>query len=266
MKTAWVLTGDGINCEIETAEACRRAGFVTEIVHLKEAIGRSLDDCSLLVIPGGFSFGDELGSGRMLSLQIQHLLKWDLRAFVQKEGVVIGICNGFQALMQLGIFGSSLALAHNDHGRFINAWVELEVEDESERYGSDRYRILRGLKKVDFPIRHGEGRIIESGHSLGNTAFPAFRYVSNPNGSHDSIAGLLDPSGRILGLMPHPEGFMRASQHPGYFKNKSQEPLSEGLGLRLFKNAFHLCRRSEKNPFAHISTKPKKRTQREVSL
>ena len=94
MKTAWVLTGDGINCEVETAEACRRAGFVTEIVHLKEAIGRSLSDCSLLVVPGGFSFGDELGSGRMLSLQIQHLLKWDLRKFALEGGVVIGIWVG----------------------------------------------------------------------------------------------------------------------------------------------------------------------------
>ena len=247
MKTAWVLTGDGINCEVETAEACARAGFVTEIIHLKDAFGRKLSDCSLLVIPGGFSFGDELGSGRMLSLQIENLLKWDLKSFAAQGGVVIGICNGFQALMQLRVFGDSLALTHNDHGRFINAWVELEVEGLAQNDTGDRYRLLRGLKKVDFPIRHGEGRLIESGDSLGKTAYPAFRYSKNPNGSYESITGLIDPSGRILGLMPHPEGYLRVSQHPGYYKNPTQDPMSEGLGLRLFKNAFHLARRIEKS-------------------
>jgi phosphoribosylformylglycinamidine synthase len=116
---------------------------------------------------------------------------------------------------------------------------------------------------VDFPIRHGEGRLIESGNSLGVTAFPAFRYTQNPNGSHESIAGLIDPSGRILGMMPHPEGYMRASQHPGYFKNQTQDPMSEGLGLRLFKNAFHLAKRIE-NPVPGLnrsSTQPNLNTE-----
>lgn len=248
MKSAWVLTGDGINCEVETAEACTRAGFVTEIIHLKDAHSRDLNDCSLLVIPGGFSFGDELGSGRMLSIQIEYLLKWDLKKFAASGGVVIGICNGFQALVQLKLFGDSLALTQNDHGRFINEWVLLEVESRDSGFSeNDRYQLMRGLKKVEFPIRHGEGRLIDdSGKSIGSSAFPAFRYVNNPNGSQDSIAGLVDPSGRILGLMPHPEGFMRVSQHPEYFRNPTLDPMTEGHGLRLFKNAFHVSRRIEK--------------------
>jgi phosphoribosylformylglycinamidine synthase len=124
-RTAWVITGDGINCETETARACRQAGFETSIFHLAELISnpRSLEGCSLLVLPGGFSFGDELGSGRVLALKLKYQLRWDLEAFVAEDGLVLGICNGFQTLVALGVFGEGVALAPNLCGRFINEWV-----------------------------------------------------------------------------------------------------------------------------------------------
>jgi phosphoribosylformylglycinamidine synthase len=248
MKRAWILTGDGINCEHETAEACRRAGFETEILHLSELIGgkvkRRLEEVSLLALPGGFSFGDELGSGRVLALKIRRQLGWDLAAFARNGGIVIGICNGFQTLVSLGAFGSGVALAHNLEGRFINQWSALEVDDGADA----RCPLLRGIRSIDLPIRHGEGRLLFDGDDLGKRAFPVLRYRENPNGSFESIAGLVDPTGRILGLMPHPEAFQRISQHPGYWREaavgegKAPGPLADGYGMRIFKNAFEIAR------------------------
>jgi phosphoribosylformylglycinamidine synthase len=255
LKRAWVLTGDGINCEEETAAACRAAGFHTEIFHLSELVERAkngegaemLDSISLLAIPGGFSFGDELGSGRVLALKIRHQLGWDLTAFARAGGIVVGICNGFQTLVSLGVFGTGVALAHNRHGRFVNQWGTLEVEPGSET----RSPLLDGIRTLDLPIRHGEGRLLFEGDDHGTLAFTALRYVGeNPNGSFESIAGLFDETGRIFGLMPHPEAFVRKSQHPGYYRDRELDPalrspeaaMSEGAGLQIFRNAFALAR------------------------
>lgn len=234
-RTAWVLTGDGINCEVETAEACRRAGFATTILHLAELLAepRALAGCSLLVLPGGFSFGDELGSGRVLALKIRHELKWDLDHFAREGGLVLGICNGFQALVALGTFGEGIALGANAGGRFINEWIRLEVEPSTPPDSP----FLAGLTVVELPIRHGEGRLLFTNPSVR----PALRYVTDPNGSTDRIAGLFDRTGRILGLMPHPEAFQRASQHPGFFR-VGGDPLGDGAGLEIFRNAFRAAR------------------------
>jgi phosphoribosylformylglycinamidine synthase len=257
LKRAWVLTGDGINCEIETAAACRAAGFATEILHLSELVERAkngsgthaLDSISLLAIPGGFSFGDELGSGRVLALKIRRQLGWDLPAFARAGGVVIGICNGFQTLVSLGVFGDGVALAHNRHGRFVNQWGTLDIEPGADT----RSPLLRGIRSLDLPIRHGEGRLLFEGDDHGKRAFAALRYRGeNPNGSFESIAGLFDETGRIFGLMPHPEAFLRKSQHPGFYRDRERDPalrsnaaaLSEGAGLRIFTNAFALARES----------------------
>lgn len=233
-KAAWVLTGDGINCEVETAEACRRVGFEATIFHLSELIAkpRSLDDCSLLVIPGGFSFGDELGSGRVLALKLRYQLGWDLPKFAENGGLVLGICNGFQTLVALGAFGAGVALAANVHGRFINEWTPLDVD----LVATARSPFLKGIATIELPIRHGEGRLLFA-EGAETKSLPALRYAVNPNGSADAIAGLFDSTGRIFGLMPHPEGFQRASQHPGYFRS-GHGPLADGAGLRLFENAF----------------------------
>ncbi len=241
-KTAWVLTGDGINCEVETAEACRRAGFEATIFHLSELIEkpRALDACSLLVIPGGFSFGDELGSGRVLALKLRYQLGWDLPKFAANGGLVLGICNGFQALVALGAFGEGVALAANEDGRFRNEWIRLEI-DPAAKLASP---FLAGMDVIELPIRHGEGRLLFSDAAKAVTG-AALRYSTNPNGSTGGIAGLSDSTGRIFGLMPHPEGFQRVSQHPGYFRSvptAGPSPLEDGAGLLLFKNAFRSAR------------------------
>lgn len=234
-KKAWILTGDGINCEIETAEACREAGFEAAIFHLSELIAkpRELAKCSLLVIPGGFSFGDELGSGRVLALKLKYQLGWDLPEFARMGGLVLGICNGFQVLVALGVFGPGVALAANEDGRFRNEWIRLEIDPVVRRDSP----FLTGLDAIELPIRHGEGRLLFAEDAVGKFV-PALRYLGNPNGSTDRIAGLSDPTGRIFGLMPHPEAFQRASQHPGYFQTAGGEPLGAGAGLELFQNAF----------------------------
>ncbi len=233
MKMAWVLTGDGINCEIETAEACRRVGFETTIFHLSELVTnpRPLSGCSLLVIPGGFSFGDELGSGRVLALKLKYQLGWDLPEFARLGGLVLGICNGFQALVALGVFGSGVALAPNLTGRFRNEWATLTVDPAAAESP-----FLRGLSNLELPIRHGEGRLLFHPENR-DPAHAAIRYDANPNGSTDGLAALLDSTGRILGMMPHPEGFQRASQHPGFFR-LATDPFAPGSGLQIFSNAF----------------------------
>lgn len=237
MKIAWVLTGDGINCEEETAEACKRAGFSTEIFHLSELMKnpRDLSDCSLLVIPGGFSFGDELGSGRVLSLRIRHQLRWNLAEFAEKGGLVLGICNGFQALVALGAFGDGVALAANSDGRFRNEWVKLRVPSVG-----GKSPFLAGIHEIELPIRHGEGRLMlsqEREHHLSS----ALDYEKNPNGSWKATAGLLDSTGRIFGLMPHPEAYLRLSQHPAFFR-QGGEAQAPGSGFQIFTNAFKAAR------------------------
>ncbi len=235
-KTAWVITGDGINCEEETAYACKLAGFKTTIIHFSELLKspRKLDDCSLLVIPGGFSFGDELGSGRVFALKLKYQLGWDLPAFARDGGLVLGICNGFQVLVALGVFGEGVALAHNESGRFINQWVELKAE-RSRAFDSP---YLKGIAAISLPIRHGEGRLLVSSPSqVGSSFTPCLFYENNPNGSLDSIAGITDPTGRIFGLMPHPEAFIRGSQHPGFFRNEDRKD-TVGDGFKIFENAF----------------------------
>jgi len=244
-KTAWVLTGDGINCEIETASACRKAGFETTILHLAELVvkPRTLEGCSLLVIPGGFSFGDELGSGRVLALKLRFQLGWNLSEFAAAGGLVLGICNGFQTLVALGVFGDGVALAPNLSGRFMNEWTRLAVDPSAWTISP----FLAGIDALELPIRHGEGRLLFTDIETTPSS-PAIRYDSNPNGSADSIAGLFDRSGRIFGLMPHPEGYQRASQHPGFFRDGG-DPFAEGAGLALFRNAFESSRLiSKENP------------------
>ncbi|MBC7386976.1 MAG: phosphoribosylformylglycinamidine synthase subunit PurQ [Cryobacterium sp.] len=236
MKSAWILTGDGINCEEESAEACRRAGFTTEIIHLSELVSqpRDLAQCSLLVLPGGFSFGDELGSGRVLALKIRYELGWNLTQFVDGGGLVLGICNGFQTLVALGAFGTGVALASNESGRFLNEWVKLKVDPAMKTSP-----FLRDIDSIELPIRHGEGRVLYGDGTAPLRA--AMTYVTTPNGSHAGTAGLIDKTGRIFGLMPHPEGYLRASQHPGSFRTPGPAHAA-GDGLKIFKNAFHSAR------------------------
>ena len=240
---ALIITGDGINCETETAQAFQMVGFEAEIRHLNDLILHkvSLDDLSsryqALALPGGFSFGDDLTSGKVLALKIHHGLRWNLQTFADRGGLVLGICNGFQALIRLGVFGKFLSITHNSQGRFMNQWVKVSPS-------SHKCVWLRGVGTLDLPIRHGEGRIVIDGNRRAETmsklerqGMMCMKYEMDVNGSEERLAGLCDPTGRIFGLMPHPEAFVRWTSHPEWTASAGRAS-SPGQGLQFFENAF----------------------------
>jgi phosphoribosylformylglycinamidine synthase I len=266
---ALVLTGYGINCDYETREACARAGFSARRTHLNDVIadGRSLFRYKLVVFPGGFSFGDDLGSGVAFASKVRYAaaggerrlidLFWE---YVAKGGLVLGICNGFQILARMGLVpalhgrrgAQEVTLAPNREGYFIDRWVRLLVEKGSPNV------FTRGLAALSLPVRHGEGRFIPADEALmagieglGLVALrycdergrPTMEFPQNPNGSAASAAGVCDPSGRVFGLMPHPEAAVSVYQYPDWTRRREEarrrgEPLpEEGEGLRIFANA-----------------------------
>jgi len=240
---ALIIAGDGINSEQETANAFQLVGFESEIVHLNDLIHNrmTLDQLSLSVqavaLPGGFSFGDDISSGKILALKIKHGLKWDFQQYAKRGGLVIGICNGFQALIRLGIFGKEVSITTNQSGRFVNRWVKVAPLGRKSVW-------LDGVGTIDLPVRHGEGRIVihpdnraEVMQRLERLEMLCLQYLNNPNGSENDTAGLCDSSGRILGLMPHPEAFVRWTAHPGWTSQPDRAG-APGEGLILFENAY----------------------------
>jgi len=238
-----VMTGDGINCETETAQAFQMAGFDAEIRHLNDLIldGMTMEQLTaryaVLALPGGFSFGDDLTSGKVLALKIQHRLKWDLQAYANRGGMVIGICNGFQALIRMGIFGADISITHNVQGKFLNTWVKVTPSGSKCVW-------LKGMGTVDLPIRHGEGRLLiapsrrsETFDKMERQGMTCLRYVGDPNGSEDRLAGLCDVTGRIFGLMPHPEAFVRWTAHPEWTAQPGRAS-APGHGMMVFENAY----------------------------
>lgn len=240
---ALVLTGDGLNCERETAQAFELAGFQTTIAHLNDLIRSAYttdalsSEYSVLAIPGGFSFGDDLGSGKVLALKLQFGLKWDLAKYCERGGMVLGVCNGFQALIKMGVFGRGISITSNLKGKFSNTWVKVSPVGKKCVW-------TRRIGSLDLPIRHGEGRIIidavkkkEILVKFERQEMACLKYEMNPNGSFENIAGICDPTGRIFGLMPHPESFVRWSAHPDWTSNP-EESSSSGDALKIFENAF----------------------------
>jgi phosphoribosylformylglycinamidine synthase len=238
-----VLTGDGINCERETARAFALAGAEPKVMHINDLLAEpaALESFEAMAFPGGFSFGDDLGSGQVLALKVSLVLGEGLARFVQANKPVIGICNGFQALTKLGLlpepFGvRTMALARNASGNFLDRWVELEPEKTSACIWT------RNLEKgFSLPVRHGEGRVVftrgeeESLHrQLGQNGQIALRYAEDINGSYGRIAGVCDPSGLVFGLMPHPEAAVSLLQHP--LSSRLPDRRGEGPGLAFFRN------------------------------
>ena len=258
-----VLAGNGINCEMETAHACRLAGADhVDVVYLWDlAAGKAdLNNYHLLCLPGGFLDGDDLGSARASAIRIRHTqvaeqtLAAQIENFIAGGGLAIGICNGFQLMVKLGLLpmldgemGQQQAtLTWNDSGRFEDRWVDLVVDPESPCV------FTKGLTRLSLPIRHGEGKIIiqdddtleklNAAHQVPvryidpENGEPTERYPENPNGSHMGMAGLTDATGRIFGLMPHPEAFVHKTNHPQWTRRDLPE---EGDGLAIFKGAIH---------------------------
>ena len=259
---ALVLTGFGLNCDVETAFALEKAGAAPERTHLNALIAgeANLRDFQVLIVGGGFSWGDDHGAGVIMAMRIKHRLSDALRDFVAGGGLVLGICNGFQVLVNLGLlplFEASelkreVALIGNDCGNFRDQWVKLAVNRASPCV------FTRGMDSIDLPVRHGEGKLyaepaIIQRLETQNQVFMRYAlpdgvpaggsFPHNPNGSVNDIAGICDPTGRIAGLMPHPEAFNHVTNHPDWAlwreqgRREGKAIPEEGQGIRLFRNA-----------------------------
>jgi phosphoribosylformylglycinamidine synthase I len=247
---AIILRAAGINCELETQVACRKAGFEADILHVNRFIEHPerVHDYHLFILPGGFSYGDDLGAGRVLGNELRQKLMPDLRKFIRDGKLVLGICNGFQILVKAGLLpdpfdddSSQLTLANNDSGRYEDRWIRLKIS-------STKSEFIKVEEVIELPVAHGEGKFLprdeqvlrrwEQGGQLvlryvGPDDRPA-GYPWNPNGAVAHVAGMCDPTGRVLGLMPHPERFQDATNHPRWTREKVAEPTD---GMLIIQNA-----------------------------
>jgi len=266
---AIVITGNGTNCEMEAAHACRLGGFdETVIAHIAEILSGEirLDDFHFLNLTGGFLDGDDLGSAKAQANRLKHAavsgtgekLVEQFSRFIAAGKLILGVCNGFQLMVKMGMLPGfdgeymcqTVTLTHNDFGRFQDRWTYLQVDPSSPSV------FTRGIDKgIYLPVRHGEGKFlcdsdatlarIEAGHlavlrySDAGYAKATMEFPANPNGSTNAIAALCDPSGRLMGLMPHPEAFVHYTQHPRWTREALPE---EGDGLILYKNAAEYVR------------------------
>lgn len=243
---ALILRAPGINRDADAALACELAGARPERIHVNRIAEGSvkLADYALLVIPGGFSYGDHLGAGRLLAVDLIHRLGEELERFVADGRPVIGICNGFQVLVKAGLLpgptrqSPRVTLTTNESGQFECRWVQLEAVSNS------RCLFTRGIERpIEVPVAHGEGRIAVRDRAtldeLEAAGLVALRYMgegypANPNGSPHNIAGLCNAQGNVLGLMPHPENAVLPHQHPRWTREPARR---EGDGLQIFRNA-----------------------------
>jgi phosphoribosylformylglycinamidine synthase len=249
---ALVLRAPGINRDEDAAAAIDLAGGQAERVHVNRIVDGAvrLADYAMLIIPGGFSYGDHLGAGKLLAVDLLHRLAEQLAAFVADARPVIGVCNGFQVLVKSGILpgveaeqGAAATLTDNASGQFECRWVHLAAEPAS------RCIFTQGIERpIEVPVAHGEGRFVArdaavlaalraNGQVALRYATPdggAAMYPANPNGSDDAIAGVCNPQGNVLGLMPHPEDAILPHQHPRWTREPAR---AEGDGLVIFRNA-----------------------------
>ncbi|MEW5816204.1 MAG: phosphoribosylformylglycinamidine synthase subunit PurQ [Spirochaetota bacterium] len=235
-----IITGYGINADYELAQAFILAGAKADRIHIQELIEHPaiLEGYHILAFPGGFSFGDHIGSGLVFAHLVKKYLKNQLDLFIKRGGLVIGVCNGFQVLVKMGILPNlsggwqpETSLIHNDSGVFEDNWVTVSFNALSPCVWT------KNLPEMDLPIRHGEGKFITASEDVRNKLrqkeLIALVYKDhNPNGSELNIAGITDSSGRILGLMPHPEAFLYPQNHPRW----SREAVAEGAGVKIFRN------------------------------
>ena len=234
MRRVLVLMGDGINSENELAQAFSEHGAKVDKQHVNKLLQNPnfLNNYDLLALPGGFSFGDELRSGKILAEKMKNVLTEGLTEFLRRDGRVIGICNGFQVLAQLGAFDwekkeRSFTLAENNHGKFMNRWVRLHIASHSSEK-SPWFKNLDG--ELYLPVRHREGRIIRS--EKIELPFAPLHYEEDINGSHQRIAGVVGRDGQVFGLMPHPEVATKEFLYP--FKEDRMENVKKIH--QLFKN------------------------------
>ena len=242
-----VLRGPGTNCDAETVFAFQQAGAAASTCHINQLIRheRRLSDYQVLVVPGGFTYGDDIAAGKVLANELKLKLGEDIRQFVSSGGLILGICNGFQVLVKAGILPDinrqtvpPLTLTNNDSGRFECRWVNLLVNKKSSCV------FTQGADNLYLPVAHGEGKVVTDVRGLREINAVMYYtdesgdthagYPYNPNGSMDNIAGVCDSTGRIFALMPHPERHIRFNQHPHWTRKKPRE---FGDGFIIFQNA-----------------------------
>jgi phosphoribosylformylglycinamidine synthase subunit PurQ / glutaminase len=245
-----VLRAPGTNCDQETAYAFEQAGGVADVWHVNRLLDRPqmAQDYQILCVPGGFSYGDDVAAGRILGNLFQHHLRDAMLEFKAAGKLILGICNGFQVLIKSGVLladdaqGTPATLCLNDSGRYEDRWVHLAAE-------GDKCVFLRGVDRIELPIAHAEGKFAARNQAeldrLAQAGQLVLRYVNptgaaevpfpaNPNGSQANVAGLCDETGRVLGLMPHPERNIDPTHHPQWTRRPASRP---GDGLRIFQNA-----------------------------
>ena len=265
-----VLTGYGLNCDNETAYAFELAGAVASRVHINALISGdvSLKDFQIMVFGGGFSWGDDHGAGVIQAVRMKTNIGDMILEFIHAGNLVLGICNGFQTLVNLGLLPGldhdyttrSVAMTFNDCGNFRDDWVLMKVNPAAPCV------FTRGLDQLELPVRHGEGKFYSDESTIGRliknnqvvvqyampNGSPALgKFPYNPNGSAHDIAGICDPSGRIFGLMPHPEAFNHYTNHPDWTRTKENikrrgERIDTGptVGIRMFQNAVEYVRKT----------------------
>jgi phosphoribosylformylglycinamidine synthase I len=270
---ALVLTGYGLNCDYETDFSLKVAGADSERVHINELIRAPkdgarirLDDYHILVFGGGFSWADDHGAGVIMATMLRYNIGEQVEEFIGNGKLVIGICNGFQALVNFGLLpgidgdyrSRKVAITYNDSGNFIDTWIKLKVKEDTACV------FTRGISTLELPVRHGEGKFFAE-KGVVNELFEhnqiALQYVDtqgnlaqgrwpfNPNGSLHDIAGICDSTGRIFGLMPHPEAYNHYTNHPDWVAKKEQLARvgktierEEGEGIAIFRNAVQYVR------------------------
>jgi len=236
----------GTNCDTETVYAFEKAGGEVDLVHVNRLIRREVNiaDYRIFVIPGGFTYGDDIAAGKILANELKLRLGEDISRFIESGGLIIGICNGFQTLVKAGFLpdmsadSQQVTLAHNDSGKFECRWIHLKVNKSSPCV------FTKGMDSMYIPVNHGEGKLVTLTDCLtdenivvqytdekGNTGAG---YPHNPNGSERDIAGICDATGRVFGLMPHPERHILGTQHPQWTRLGAKET---GDGFQVFKNA-----------------------------
>lgn len=265
MKTvkSLILTGFGINCEEEMSAAYRLAGADSQVLHINEIFLKnvSIHNYDILNFPGGFSFGDDIASGKILANKIKYKKLNSGKTFLDeilkflKDGkFILGICNGFQILVKLGLLPNinktikqEVTLTMNDSGKFEDRWVYCKVHPQVTT------PFLKGINLMRLPVRHGEGKLIISDNKIKNHILEnslnclsysdldgniTDKYPMNPNGSELNCAGLSNETGQILGIMPHPEAYLSLYNNPNWsqIKRKNPKETEEGEGLKLFKN------------------------------
>ncbi|MEM8496254.1 MAG: phosphoribosylformylglycinamidine synthase subunit PurQ [Planctomycetota bacterium] len=243
-----ILRTAGTNCDVELAHAFTLAGAEPQTLHLNALIEQpeKLADFQIIGFPGGFSYGDDIAAGRILANRLKHHLYEPLLAAIDRGVPMIGICNGFQVLVKLGLLPDphtpgrvqTATLADNTSGRFQDRWLPVTVPGETKCVWTRSESAP--LPDHELPIAHGEGRFVAPDDVLDTleaNGQVALRYADNPNGSLRDIAGICDPTGLVFGLMPHPERFVTATQHPAWTRLTPEQRAAESTGLTYFRNA-----------------------------